>query len=103
MPRASEVLRRFQKFIEGAVVMAHNASFDIRMINGELERARLPLLETAHMCTRNLARRLLPGLWDYKLSTVARKLGVAHGLQAHRALGDALLVGRVALKLLETA
>jgi DNA polymerase III epsilon subunit family exonuclease len=94
-PRAAEVLKEFRAFIEGAVLVAHYAAFDLRIVNDELQRARLPLLKNAHVCTRNLSRRHLPNLWDHKLATVARHLNLMKGQQEHRALGDALLVAGI--------
>lgn len=95
-PRARTAIRDFLEFARGAVLIAHNASFDVRMLNQELARAGLPRLEVACLCTRNLARRKVPGLWDYRLETVARKLHLTKHSQEHRALGDALLVGGLA-------
>jgi len=102
-PKAKEVLRKFQDLLDGAVFVAHNASFDLRMINGELRRAGLPLLTCNHVCTRNLARRHLQELFNYKLSTVARELRVTNKERAHRALGDALTVGDIFHKLMGKA
>ncbi|MBI3891015.1 MAG: 3'-5' exonuclease [Candidatus Wallbacteria bacterium] len=102
-PRAPQAIGRFLEFAGGATLIAHNASFDVRMINGELDRARLPRLTAPVMCTRTLARRYVPGLWDYRLETVAWKLGVTAEPQQHRAMADALLVAGIVLKLLISA
>ena len=99
-PKAAEVLKRFHEVIDGAVLVAHYAAFDLRIVNAELERVRLPLLSNRHVCTRNLARVHLD-IYSFKLEEVARHLGVRKGPQQHRALGDALLAAAVFHKLQE--
>jgi len=44
-------------------------------------------LENRIVCTLKLARKLIPGLKNYKLGTIAAHLGIT-APSAHRAMGD---------------
>ena len=51
-PSTLKILTNFLKFIEGATLVAHNASFDIRMINQELIKCNLkPVIKQKYFCT----------------------------------------------------
>src|SRR5216684_2856768 len=100
-PKAHEVLPDFLHFIEGAILVGHNAGFDIGFLSYE---ARLlgydfPL---DGLDTIPLARRFLPGLRRFKLDKVASHLKI-HVENRHRALGDARVTAAVFMKLLELA
>ena len=59
-PRASRLaLRRFSKFAGGAVLVAHNARFDVGFVNRELERMTGKRLHATVIDTVPLARNLL--------------------------------------------
>jgi len=95
-PGPSAVFPDFHRFIEGAVLVAHNARFDISFLRHEFSKQRLPLLNGIR-CTLELSRRCLPDLPNYRLQTVARHLlgGLPLQGQLHRALDDARLAARV--------
>jgi len=100
-PKAHEVLPDFLYFIEGAILVGHNAGFDIGFLSYE---ARLlgydfPL---DGLDTIPLARRFLPGLRRFKLDKVASHLKI-HVENRHRALGDARVTAAIFMKLLELA
>ena len=86
-PPIGEVLPKFLKFCEGAVLVAHNASFDVSFIIENCERLGIEHDFTA-VDTVGLARVLLPKLNRFKLDTVAKALGVSLG-HHHRAVDDA--------------
>jgi DNA polymerase III epsilon subunit family exonuclease len=87
-PRIEEVIPDLLEFLEGAVVVAHNASFDVGFLNYELERLKGRRLGDGAIDTLPLARALAPGLPNYRLQTVAEALG-APVVACHRALADA--------------
>lgn len=58
------------------ILVAHNASFDLRFLNQEYRQAGLPLYGGPVLCTRNLARGLFPTLGTYKLADVIDFLGI---------------------------
>ncbi|NLE10215.1 MAG: GIY-YIG nuclease family protein [Actinobacteria bacterium] len=93
-PRIEEVMPELLEFLEGAVVVAHNAPFDVGFLNYELQRLRGRRLGEGAIDTLPLARALAPGLPNYRLRTVADALG-APVTACHRALADAQAAGHV--------
>jgi DNA polymerase III epsilon subunit-like protein len=65
---------------EGVVLITHNVKFDIEFL-----KPHLNVVDS--MCTLVLARRLIPGSDDYKLSTLSCHLDLPYQL-SHRAMGD---------------
>ncbi len=97
-PRIEEVIQDLIRFLDGAVIVAHNATFDVGFLNYELHRLRGCRLGEGAIDTLPLARALVPGLPNYRLHTVAEALGApvtAH----HRALADAQAAGHVFITL----
>ncbi len=99
-PRIEEVMLELLTFLEGALVVAHNAGFDVGFLNYELRRLRGRELGDGAIDTLPLARALAPGLPNYKLATVAEALG-SPVTACHRALADALAAGHVFVTLME--
>lgn len=75
-PTIEEVLPEFLAFCEGAVMVAHNASFDISFIKENARRQGLTFQPTV-LDTVSLARVLLPNLNRFKLDTVAKELKIS--------------------------
>lgn len=86
-PTIEEVLPEFLAFCEGAVMVAHNASFDISFIKENARRQGLTFQPTV-LDTVSLARVLLPNLNRFKLDTVAKELKISLE-NHHRAVDDA--------------
>ncbi|WP_316196697.1 DNA polymerase III subunit epsilon [Bradyrhizobium sp. SZCCHNS3053] len=59
-PTFKRIHNRFLSFIEGATLVAHNAPFDMGMINAELDRLGLPPLKNEVVDTLELAKRVHP-------------------------------------------
>ena len=91
-----KILPRFLAFCEGAVLVAHNAAFDVSFIEENCDR-----LGFAHdftsVDTVALARVLLPGISKYKLDNVAKALNVSLG-HHHRAVDDAACTADIFLR-----
>jgi len=85
-----------------APFVAHNASFDHRFVSRALDLCGLPPYRGAVLCTRKLARRLIPELGRYNLDQLCAHFGIANRAR-HRALGDAEATARALLDLLEIA
>ena len=99
-----EAMRRFFDFVgEDALLVAHNAAFDLRMLRQECAKFDLCFgcngIDTCD--TLALSRRLRPDLPDHKLATLVDALGV-DGVNSHDALDDTLACAGVLFKLLET-
>ena len=86
-PDIEEILPRFMEFCEGAIMVAHNAEFDMSFIIADCRRQGFPC-DFTYIDTVALARYLLPNLSRYKLDTVAKALGVSLE-HHHRAVDDA--------------
>ncbi|MBN2548456.1 MAG: WYL domain-containing protein [Anaerolineales bacterium] len=86
---ASQVLER----INGAVLVCHNAPFDLGFLDAELARLRLPWQPAGVIDTLEIARRCYH-FSSNGLSRVAARLRIETP-QAHRALGDALTTFQV--------
>src|SRR3954467_8132993 len=79
---AGELLDR----MDGAVVVAHNATFEERFLAAEFARMGLALPLNPALCSLWLARRTLQAP-NHKLTTLARVTGLSTA-GAHTALGD---------------
>lgn len=90
-----DVLERLRPELEGALVLAHNASFDISVIRRTSEHYGVRPPGFDYTCTVQVARSVWPDLPSHKLNVVCGHLGVdfAH----HDAAADAYACGRVAL------
>ena len=86
-PVIGQVLPAFLSFCEGAVLVAHNAPFDMGFLKAGCERLHLQADFTS-VDTVGIARVLMPSLNRYKLDTVAKALGVPLN-HHHRAVDDA--------------
>ena len=71
------------------VVVGHNVQFDFGFIAYEAERYGLEGPELSYIDTLGLARRLLAGMSDYRLSTLLRSLDLTVAGDLHTAVADA--------------
>jgi len=99
-PRIDMVFPQLHAFLGSAVLVAHNADFDLSFLNFDSRRLLSAPLFNPSLCTLRLARRLLPGLRSRSLDAVAANLGVSCP-DRHRALGDARSTAEILLILLE--
>lgn len=103
-PTIASVLPSFLEFAHGAVLVAHNARFDMGFLKAAAEATGTPWPKPQTLCTVQLARRVLTRdeAPSVKLSEMAR-LFRAETTPTHRALDDARatvdvlhgLIGRV--------
>ncbi len=98
-PDIEEVLPKFLEFCGGAVLVAHNADFDIGFVRAFAKRLELPF-DPTYLDTVALARVLLPHLAKYKLDNVAKALGVSLE-HHHRAVDDAGATAEIFVKFIE--
>ncbi|AEV75010.1 exonuclease, DNA polymerase III, epsilon subunit family [Mycolicibacterium rhodesiae NBB3] len=89
-PRIESVLPAFLEFSRGAVLVAHNAGFDIGFLRAAAERAHITWSRPPVLCTVRLARRVLTRdeAPSVRLSALARLFN-ASTTPTHRALDDA--------------
>ncbi len=97
-PAFEDVAPSLLELMEGAVLVAHNAPFDLGFLAGELEIAGLPPPEGPVVDTLTLSRRAYSFARN-SLAAVAVSLEVEAG-QAHRAMGDVWTTSQVLERLL---
>ena len=98
-PFLEVVLKEFLEFCKDAVLVAHNADFDMSFIMEHSHRLGIEQ-EFTYVDTVGMARFLLPALNRFKLDTVAKALGIP--LQNHhRAVDDAACTAEIFLKFVE--
>jgi DNA polymerase III epsilon subunit family exonuclease len=94
-PRIATALRRFCAFAGDAILVAHNARFDVGFLNRELEQSTGQRLSATVIDTLPLARNLLRGRVErVNLSSLASFFGVSVE-PCHRALPDAVATAEV--------
>lgn len=104
-PTTRSALRAFRKWLDStptAPFVAHNAGFDHGFVTRGLEVWGLPEYAGPVLCTRKLARRLVPDLGRYGLDAVSAHFGISNRAR-HRALGDADATALALIDLLELA
>ena len=100
-PLFAAVVDDFLNFVDGAMLIAHNANFDMRFLNAELaalDRPNLP--KDKVLDTIALARRKISGA-QYSLDALCRRFGIdLSAREKHGALLDAELLAEVYLELI---
>lgn len=86
-PEIQDILPEFLEFCQDAVLVAHNAAFDMSFIKKNCENLGIDKKFTS-LDTVALARMLLPALNKHTLDAVAKVLGVSLE-NHHRAVDDA--------------
>lgn len=89
-----EVLPDFREFVQDAVLVAHNAEFDLGFLQACARRIGMEPWLNIVLDTLPLARKLFPNERNYRLGTLAKKLGVEL-INAHRALDDTVALAKV--------
>ncbi len=87
-PKFYEVAKRIIEITEGCVLVAHNASFDYRILKTEFRRLGFDFKKQS-ICTVELTKKLIPDQPSYSLGKLVRALGIPMA-DRHRASGDAL-------------
>jgi DNA polymerase-3 subunit epsilon len=98
MPTIEKVLPLFHRFAQNTVLVAHNAAFDMRMLQMKEKTTGIcfinPVLDTMH-----LSAIVHPAHNDHTLDAIAKRLGVIL-TKRHDAFGDAIATGEVFLKMI---
>ena len=96
-PSFAEIAGDLVAMASGAILVAHNAAFDMGFVGMELECAGRPVLGNAVLDSLHFARAAFPGLPSYSLPKLVAALGIETS-RSHRALEDALASARVFMK-----
>lgn len=97
-PLLEDVLHQFLRFIDGCLLVAHNAAFDTSFIAKACKTHGIEL-EWPVFCTLKMARDLLPDLERKNLDSLAEHYGLTFEAR-HRSIGDVKVTAAVLWELL---
>ena len=86
------------KFIDGAILVAHNAEFDVKFIK-RFAGVEEYEINNKVLDTMDLARKYLPQLRKNDLATIAEYFGII--FHHHRALSDAYATAEAFIELMK--
>lgn len=99
-PLFPEVWTKLTPLVDGSILVAHNARFDLGVLEKTAAAYDLALPAVSYLCTMELARDYLPFLSHYKLNNLCDYYGIA--LNHHQAGSDALGCAKILLHLMDT-
>jgi len=99
-PACREVMAEFSGFIEGFDLVAHNASFDQRFLEAELQQIQQGYTG-GFACSMLASRRIYPDAPSHKLGTLVEYKCLPCSGTFHRALADAEMTAHLWLRMLE--
>lgn len=97
-PKEGEAIKKFFEFCGGAILVAHNASFDVNMLRRACERTGTAYSDPTYIDSLVLAQSLVEGVKNYKLETLSNHFKLPK-FASHRADEDAVALSRVFEKL----
>ena len=98
-PKFFEVAKRIIEITSDCVIVAHNATFDYRILRTEFKRLGYDF-QAKTLCTVELSKKLIPDQPSYSLGKLVRALGIPMS-DRHRASGDAIATTKLFKMLLE--
>lgn len=98
-PAFGAVWEQVRPYLTGGALAAHNASFDMGVLRGCLERDGLPCPDLCCYCTLVLGRAVLPGRSTYRLNSLCEHFGIR--FRHHDAEEDAWAASQLLVKYLE--
>ncbi|MGA9657572.1 MAG: 3'-5' exonuclease [Asticcacaulis sp.] len=94
-PEFPAVMAEFWEDINAAVMIAHNAAFDMSVIRNAYDQYGLHYPQFDYLCTLQMSRKVWTHLPSHRLSDLSAHIG--HAFRHHNAAEDAAMCGRVAL------
>lgn len=98
-PKFFEVAKRIIELTTDCVLVAHNATFDYRILRTEFRRLGYDF-NIKTLCTVELSKKLLPEQESHSLGKLVRALGIPMA-DRHRASGDAMATVKLFKMLLD--
>ncbi len=99
-PFIEDLLESFSEFCGDLPLVAHNAPFDTQFLKADIIKHELPGPRGLVLDTLPIARKVFPGLANYKLGTLIQHLDLPAG-QFHRAEEDASYCGNLFLEIIK--
>jgi len=101
-PTIDKVLPLFISFVGDAPLVAHNISFDAKVLNENLVVLGYNQLPNSLLCTFVLSKKIYPDEKSHGLDTVIEKLGIRVSSKGrHRAMGDVMATAEIFLRFLD--
>lgn len=97
-----EVLKAFQKFCEGSILVAHNATFDMGFMNVNYRRYNLPEITQPVIDTLEFSRNINPDIKRHGLGPLTKRFNIVLD-NHHQADADAQATGHLLFLFLEKA
>lgn len=99
-PKIEELLEPLSDFCGDDMLVAHNAPFDFQFLVADYKRHEMRTPKGLVLCTYAMAKKVYPGLANYKLGTLVQHLAIdAAGF--HRAEADATYAAKLFMKMIE--
>ncbi len=105
-PAAAGVLKDFSKFCGiSTILVAHNASFDMRFLQAELLENNIPLIKNPVVDSLAISKKIMPESPSHKLGNLAKRLRRQMNIKLdsenlHRALYDCEILKEVFVAIL---
>ncbi len=99
-PSIESLLSPFAKFCGGSALVAHNAPFDAQFLTAAIKQHCSPAPRGIVLDTLPMARKIFPGLSNYKLGTLVQHLSIKT-TKFHRAEEDASYCGQLFIKIID--
>lgn len=99
-PFIEDLLTSFAEFCGDFPVVAHNAPFDAQFLTADIKKYETEAPRGVILDTLPIARKVFPGLANYKLGTIVSHLKIESGV-FHRAEEDASYCGQVLIAVLK--
>jgi DNA polymerase-3 subunit epsilon len=99
-PDIAEVMHKLRVFLANHHLVAHNASFDSRFLDAELQRINHKR-HNEFACSMLSSRRLYPEAPNHKLETLVRFKNLKTDGVHHRALADAEMTAHLWIRMIE--
>ena len=98
-PTLKDAWEYIKPVLDGKLVIAHNASFDISVLLSSLDYFGIEYPTFDYLCTVKLSQKAYPDLESHKLNALADCFGIC--FSHHDACDDAYVCARVLMKIIE--
>jgi DNA polymerase-3 subunit epsilon len=92
-PDFKHIWNDVKNFIGDTPLVAHNASFDMKVLNSVLAHYEIPAPDLRYFCSLQLSRHVFPKLQSHALTALAAEHNIVY--EAHNALADADTCARI--------
>jgi DNA polymerase III subunit epsilon len=95
-PEFIDLWPSLNRLIEGSVIVAHNAAFDLSALRSVLDEYGLPYPQASYLCSLIIARKLWPEYSSHRLCVLAHEFKIS--LKHHDAESDAAAAAQIILR-----